>query len=106
MNIEVKAPKNNPLQKYPSYPEQEQRMPGSEQQMDPKPDHGETSYQGTGKLAGRKALITGGDSGIGKAVAIALCPPAGKGARRKADRRHQGGNARYGLFHLDLPGTA
>ena len=74
MNIEVKAPKNNPLEKYPRppYPEQEQRMPGSEQQMDPKPDHGETSYQGTGKLAGRKALITGGDSGIGKAVAIAF----------------------------------
>lgn len=74
MNIEVKAPKNNPLEKYPRppYPEQEQRMPGSEQQMDPRPDHGETSYQGSGKLAGRKALITGGDSGIGKAVAIAF----------------------------------
>jgi NAD(P)-dependent dehydrogenase (short-subunit alcohol dehydrogenase family) len=74
MNIEIKAPKQNPLEKYPKppYPEQEQKMPGSEQQMDPKPDHGETSYQGTGKLTGRKALITGGDSGIGKAVAIAF----------------------------------
>src|SRR5690242_8375425 len=74
MNIEIKAPKQNPLEKYPQppYPAQEQQMPGSEQQMDPKPDHGETSYQGTGKLTGRKALITGGDSGIGKAVAIAF----------------------------------
>lgn len=74
MNIEVKAPKNNPLEKYPQppYPAQEQRMPGSEQEMDPRPDHGETSYQGNEKLSGCKALITGGDSGIGKAVAIAF----------------------------------
>jgi NAD(P)-dependent dehydrogenase (short-subunit alcohol dehydrogenase family) len=74
MNIEIKAPRQNPLEKYPKppYPEQEQQMPGSEQKMNPKPDHGETSYQGTGKLTGRKALITGGDSGIGKAVAIAF----------------------------------
>lgn len=40
--------------------------------MEPRPDHGETSYQGSGRLAGRKALITGGDSGIGRAVAIAF----------------------------------
>src|SRR5437762_2711499 len=39
--------------------------------MDPKPDHGETSYQGSGRLTGRKALITGGDSGMGRAAAIA-----------------------------------
>jgi hypothetical protein len=39
--------------------------------MDPKPDHGETSYRGSGRLAGRKALITGGDSGMGRAAAIA-----------------------------------
>src|SRR5689334_20840982 len=39
--------------------------------MDPKPDHGETSYKGSGRLAGRKALITGGDSGMGRAAAIA-----------------------------------
>src|ERR1700735_2928752 len=40
--------------------------------MDPRPDHGETSYKGSGKLIGRKALITGGDSGIGRAAAIAF----------------------------------
>jgi hypothetical protein len=68
------APAKNPVDKYPQppYPAQEQKMPGTEQKMDPKPDHGETSYRGTGKLTGRKALITGGDSGIGKAVAIAF----------------------------------
>ena len=47
-------------------------MPGSETKMDPKPDHGETTYKGSGKLTGRKAVITGGDSGIGKAVAMAF----------------------------------
>jgi hypothetical protein len=64
----------NPLEKYPKppYPEQEQEMPGSEQEMDPKPDHGEKTYKGSGKLKGRKAIITGADSGIGKAVAIAF----------------------------------
>ncbi len=64
----------NPVTQYPRppYPKQEQQMPGSEKKMDPQPDHGERSYKGTGKLAGRKAIITGGDSGIGKAVAIAF----------------------------------
>ncbi|WP_258368747.1 SDR family oxidoreductase [Curtobacterium sp. MCBD17_030] len=52
--------------------DQQQQPPGSEQAMGPKPDHGETSYKGSGKLAGKKAVITGGDSGIGKAVAIAF----------------------------------
>lgn len=64
----------NPVEKYPKPPfkEQEQEMPGAEAEMDPQPDHGEESYKGTGKLTGRKAIITGGDSGIGKAVAIAF----------------------------------
>jgi NAD(P)-dependent dehydrogenase (short-subunit alcohol dehydrogenase family) len=56
----------------PPFPEQPQSAPGLASEMDPKPDHGETSYQGSGKLAGRKALITGGDSGIGRAAAIAF----------------------------------
>ena len=55
----------------PPYPTQRQPMPGSTAKMNPRPDHGETSYRGSGKLAGKKAVITGGDSGIGRAVAIA-----------------------------------
>jgi NAD(P)-dependent dehydrogenase (short-subunit alcohol dehydrogenase family) len=55
----------------PPYPSQRQPMPGSTAKMDPRPDHGETSYKGSGKLKGKKAVITGGDSGIGRAVAIA-----------------------------------
>jgi NAD(P)-dependent dehydrogenase (short-subunit alcohol dehydrogenase family) len=55
----------------PPYPRQKQPMPGSTGKMDPRPDHGETSYKGSGRLKGMKAIITGGDSGIGRAVAIA-----------------------------------
>ena len=56
----------------PPFPEQEQEVPGTEAKMQPKADHGEESYKGSGKLQGMKAVITGGDSGIGKAVAIAF----------------------------------
>lgn len=52
--------------------DQQQQPPGSEQEMQPKPDHGETSYRGSGKMTGKRTVITGGDSGIGKAVAIAF----------------------------------
>ena len=55
----------------PPYPSQRQPMPGSTAKMDPRPDHGETTYKGSGKLQGLRAIITGGDSGIGRAVAIA-----------------------------------
>ena len=55
----------------PPFPRQRQPMPGHTEKMRPKPDHGEESYRGSGKLAGKKAVITGGDSGIGRAVAIA-----------------------------------
>jgi NAD(P)-dependent dehydrogenase (short-subunit alcohol dehydrogenase family) len=55
----------------PPFPDQKQPMPGTTDAMAPKPDHGETSYKGSNRLQGRKAVITGGDSGIGRAVAIA-----------------------------------
>lgn len=56
----------------PPFPAQAQPMPGSTAKMAPRPDHGEKSYKGSGKLQGLKAIITGGDSGIGRAVAIAF----------------------------------
>ena len=56
----------------PPQPKQQQEPPGFTDQMRPKPDHGEESYKGSGKLQGRAAIITGGDSGIGRAVAIAF----------------------------------
>src|SRR4051812_8576543 len=56
----------------PSFPKQRQPMPGATRKMEPVPDHGERSYRGAGRLAGKNTIITGGDSGIGRAVALAF----------------------------------
>ncbi|MGO4264034.1 SDR family NAD(P)-dependent oxidoreductase, partial [Lysobacter sp. TAB13] len=63
----------DPTTKYPKPPfaKQSQPWPGLARKMNPRPDHGEKSYKGSGRLIGRKALITGGDSGMGRAAAIA-----------------------------------
>ncbi|WP_316831691.1 SDR family oxidoreductase [Pedobacter aquatilis] len=73
MSTEKKQKLDNPVTRYPAppFPRQPQRVPGLASKMDPVPDHGEESYQGHERLSGRKALITGGDSGIGRAAAIA-----------------------------------
>ncbi|PCD04133.1 NAD(P)-dependent oxidoreductase [Sphingomonas spermidinifaciens] len=67
-------PLTDPRSRYTSdpFPEQKQPWPGLQSKMTPRPDCGEASYRGSGRLAGRKALITGGDSGIGRAAAIAF----------------------------------
>ncbi len=68
------SPLHDPTTKYPKPPfeHQNQSWPALASRMRPVPDHGETSYRGTGRLVGRKALVTGGDSGIGRAAAIAF----------------------------------
>lgn len=70
----ARKPMQDPRKAYPQppFPQQTQPWPGLASRMVPRPDHGEQSYVGSGRLAGRKALITGGDSGIGRATAIAF----------------------------------
>src|SRR4051812_24072929 len=68
-----KGPNDPAADRYPKppFPKQQQPWPGLASKMDPKPDHGEETYRGSGRLEGRKALVTGGDSGMGRAAAIA-----------------------------------
>jgi NAD(P)-dependent dehydrogenase (short-subunit alcohol dehydrogenase family) len=68
--MSTKDPKK--LHKQPPYSDKKQVPPGTEEEMKPRADHGEQSYQGTDRLEGRKALITGADSGIGRAVALSF----------------------------------
>jgi len=64
----------DPKQKGPTppFPKQEQQAPGTEQAMEPRPDHGESTYKGFGRLKDKAAVVTGADSGIGRAVALAF----------------------------------
>ena len=66
--------RQDPVEQYPqpNFPEQQLEHPGLESEMQPAPDYGEETYRGTGKLEGKTAVITGGDSGIGRAVALAF----------------------------------
>lgn len=59
-------------QPQPPFPQQEDEHPGYTERMSPRPDHGEDTYEGSGRLTGRRTVITGGDSGIGRAVALAF----------------------------------
>lgn len=73
-NVSDPPAPDNPFKHYyvPPFEKQPQEWPGLTSRMNPRPDHGENTYQGTGKMTGRKVLITGGDSGIGRAAAIAI----------------------------------
>jgi NAD(P)-dependent dehydrogenase (short-subunit alcohol dehydrogenase family) len=72
MSNQPKAQDPKELEPKPPYPEQQQEPVGLESEMEPRPDYGEKSYRGSGKLQGKAAVITGGDSGIGRAVALAF----------------------------------
>ncbi|HET7546992.1 MAG TPA: SDR family oxidoreductase [Usitatibacter sp.] len=74
MDQPVRSTPSDPRTEYPQppFPKQQQPWPGLCSKMEPRPDHGEKSYKGSGRLKGLKALITGGDSGIGRAAAIAF----------------------------------
>jgi hypothetical protein len=71
---ETMDPGSEPMNQHPQPPfsKQTQPPPGMTSRLDPVPDHGEQSYKGSGRLAGKRAIITGGDSGIGRAVAVAF----------------------------------
>jgi NAD(P)-dependent dehydrogenase (short-subunit alcohol dehydrogenase family) len=85
----------------PPFPKQEQEGPGREAGLQPRADHGEESYRGHGKLAGRAALVTGGDSGIGRAVAIAF---AREGADVAIHYLDEHDDARETLRHVEAAG--
>src|SRR3979490_511199 len=72
MTVEHQNGNPKALEPQPPYPRQSQAYPGHESEMRPRPDVGETSYHGAQRLVQKKAIVTGGDSGIGRAVALAF----------------------------------
>ncbi len=93
----------NPLEQYakPPYSDEQQEAPGLDADMGTQADHGEESYKGSGKLTGRKAIITGGDSGIGRAVAIAF---AREGADVAIAYLNEDGDARETAKYVEEAG--
>ena len=93
----------DPREQYPRppFPRQPQPVPGLAARMDPVPDHGETSYRGSGKLIGRKALITGADSGVGRAAAIAFAREGADVALSYLDAEGQDADDVVGLIEAE-----
>lgn len=101
------TPTHDPRDKHrpDGFPDQEQGQPGLTDQTTPTPDHGEDSYRGTGRLKGRRALITGGDSGIGRAVAIAFAREGADVAIAHLPEEQRDADDTIGLM-TDAGGTA
>jgi NAD(P)-dependent dehydrogenase (short-subunit alcohol dehydrogenase family) len=105
----AKTKSDDPSRRYPDtqggFERQSQRWPGATERMEPRPDHGEESYAGSGRLAGKAALITGGDSGIGRAIAIAFAREGADVAITYLDQREED-DARTTMAWVEKAGRA